>query len=84
MDILKKKCVRRMLVFCLAAGLILSACCVYLGSYYRADTAQIEAFSAAETAVSQTVEGYPVFVPENASAGFPPPRASTTASWAVC
>ena len=70
MDILKKKRVRRMLVFCLAVGLILSACCVYLGSYYRADTAQIEAFPAAEIAVSQTAEGYPVFVPENASAGF--------------
>lgn len=55
----------------LALAILVGACAIYLGDYYRADMDAIEAFEPANAVEMQTLNnGNIVFAPENARAGF--------------
>lgn len=71
MKIFVRKSSKCFLILCAAILAIILACAVYLGDFYRADMEKVEAFMP-ETAVGmgQIEEGYLVFEPESADAGF--------------
>lgn len=55
----------------LVLAIIVGACFVYLGDYYRADSLAIQAFELSDFVKKQTLDnGNTAFVPENAKAGF--------------
>ena len=55
----------------IVSAILLAACAIYLGDYYHADTAAIDAFTPENTAPMQILDdGNVVFAPENARVGF--------------
>ena len=55
----------------LVLAILIGACAIYLGDYYRADLGAIEAFAPAEAVQMQTLDnGNILFAPENATKGF--------------
>ena len=64
----KKWCVT--LILLAVSLLLLGACAIYLGDYYRADTAASAAFGTAQDITRETLEdGTLVFLPQNADTG---------------
>ena len=59
-----------LLCLLLTLGLLCGACAVYLGSYYKADTAAIGAFLPEGTAFTETADGDIVIGPQNAQTAF--------------
>ena len=71
MGIRKKKCIKGILIFCAVVALLTAACGIYLGDYYRADTASIEAFMPQNTIeIYEAGKHLLIFQPEEATAGF--------------
>lgn len=71
MNILRKKSAKVILAFCLVAALTAAACGIYLGDYYRADTASIEAFMPQSTIeIYEAGKNQLIFQPEEVTAGF--------------
>lgn len=73
-EMMKKKRKRKILIITATIALVLAilvaACAIYLGDYYRADMTAIDAFTPANCAPMQTAEnGNIVFAPENATTG---------------
>lgn len=69
MFFLKKKVVKRVLLLCTAALILM--CAVYLADFYRADTESIEVFMAVDSIeVFESKRGYLTFGPEDARTGF--------------
>ena len=54
----------------LVLTVLIGACAIYLGDYYRADMDAIQAFLPADTRWEEAPEGTIVFAPENAVRGF--------------
>ena len=70
MSILKVKKWRVTLILLAVSLLLLGACAIYLGDYYRADTAASAAFGTAQDITRETLEdGTLVFLPQNAVTG---------------
>ena len=71
MIFLKKKAARPLLILCAMILAFLLACAAYLGDYYRADMASIEAFAPVNSIEIHTDEaGDLIFAPEAPLAGF--------------
>lgn len=75
MNLLKGKRKRKILIITISIALVLAmliaACAIYLGDYYRADMEAIEAFVPINTVEMQTLKDDTiVFMPENATTGF--------------
>ena len=69
MSVFQKKSVQIIAAVCAAAMLMVAACGVYLGDYYRADMDSIEAFTAEAVRTDTLPGGDLVFYPESAEAG---------------
>ena len=54
----------------LVLTVLIGACAIYLGDYYRADMDAIQAFLPADTRWEESPEGTIVFAPDNAVRGF--------------
>ena len=65
-----KKSTKILLVLALVSALLVAACSLYLGSYYKADTAAIGAFLPEGTALKELPDGTIVIGPEQAENGF--------------
>jgi hypothetical protein len=65
-----KKSTKILLVLALVSALLVAACALYLGSYYKADTAAIGAFLPEGTALKDLPDGTIVIGPEQAENGF--------------
>lgn len=65
-----KKSTKILLVLALVSALLVAACALYLGSYYKADTAAIGAFLPEGTALKELPDGTIVIGPEQAENGF--------------
>lgn len=74
MSFLEKKQKRRfkwITAVVLGLAIIVGACAIYLGDYYRADMDAIAAFSSANDVITKTLDdGTLIYEPENAIAGF--------------
>ena len=65
----KKKSIRSIAAVCAAVLLMVTACGIYLGDYYRADMDAIEAFAAEAVRTDTLPGGDLVFYPDSAEAG---------------
>ena len=80
MSVFQKKSARIIAAVCAAVLLMVAACGIYLGDYYRADMDSIEAFAAEGIRTDTLPGGDLVFYPEAAEAGlifYPAARWST-------
>ena len=69
MTVFQKKSVQIIAVVCAAVLLMVAACGIYLGDYYRADMNAIQAFAAEGIRTGTLPGGDLVFYPESAEAG---------------
>ena len=69
MTVFQKKSVRIIAVVCAAVLLMVTACGIYLGDYYRADMNAIQAFASEAVRTDTLPGGDLVFYPESAEAG---------------
>lgn len=69
MTVFKKKSCRIIAAICAAVLLMVAACGIYLGDFYRADMAAIESFAAQDIPMNRLETGDLVFQPEDATSG---------------
>ena len=69
MTVFKKKSCRIIAAICAAVLLMVAACGIYLGDFYRADMVAIESFAAQDIPMSRLETGDLVFQPEDATSG---------------
>ena len=70
MSILRRRSFRVLLIVLAVLLVLIGACAIYLGSYYRADTAVIATFAKAEGITREVLaDGSMVFLPESAQTG---------------
>lgn len=69
MTVFKKKSCRIIAAICAAVLLMVAACGIYLGDFYRADMVAIESFVAQDIPMNRLETGDLVFQPEDATSG---------------
>ena len=69
MTVFKKKSCRIIAAICAVLLLMVAACGIYLGDFYRADMVAIETFAAQDIPMSRLETGDLVFQPEDATSG---------------